>query len=105
MVLKEAVRLVAAGAVGAILVGGVAVARLDTKPSVTSVSNSQTTDGFGSVEVSCPRGWVSTGGGFFVPARADTHVTESYPVGKRGWGVQASSESPVEITVYARCVQ
>ena len=103
--MKEVIKLVAAGAIGAVLAGGVAVGRLDTKPSVTHVSETQTTQGFGSVEASCPRGWVSTGGGFFVPSREDTKVTESYPVGKRGWGVQAASDEPVQITVYARCIQ
>lgn len=102
---KDVIKLVAAGAIGAVLAGGVAFARLETKPSVTHVSNTQTTKGLGAVETSCPRGWVSTGGGFFVPSRADTDVVESYPIGKRGWGVQAFSEAPVEVTVYARCLQ
>lgn len=102
---RNAIKLLAAGAIGAVLAGGVAVARLDAKPSVTTVSSSQTTNGPGSVEVSCPRGWVSTGGGFYVPEGETAQIVESYPVGKRGWGVQAFSESPVEITVYARCLQ
>lgn len=103
--MNEVIKLLAAGAIGAVMAGGVAFAALDSKPSVTHVSETQTTDGLGAVEASCPRGWVSTGGGFFVPSRDDTDVVESYPIRKRGWGVQAFSESPVEVTVYARCLQ
>lgn len=68
----------------------------------TTITESLTRPGIGTVSASCPQGWRDIGGGFTATPSATVVVSE--PVATNLWEVRARLPEGAHLTAWAECV-